>query len=63
MYPSSISTDEHLPLNMSAGRIFLLGVANSGFSRGGPKIFSQGMANSEFSRGGPKMILQEGQKW
>ena len=58
--PLNISTDEHVPLNMGAGRIFLQGGANSGFSRGGPKIFLQGMANSGFSRGGPKMMLQEG---
>jgi len=60
VYPVNISTDEHVPLNMGAGRIFLKGGANSGFSRGGPKIFLQGMANRGFSRVGPLMILQEG---
>jgi len=37
MYPFSISIDEHVPLNMSAGRIFFQGRVNSGFSRGGSK--------------------------
>jgi len=41
MYPFSISIDEHVPLNMSAG-IFFPGRANSGFCRSGPKIFCRG---------------------
>jgi len=39
MYPFSISIDEHVPLNMSAGRILFQGGVNSGFSRGGSKYF------------------------
>jgi len=39
MYPFSISIDEHVPLNMSTGRIFVQGRVNSGFSRGEPKYF------------------------
>jgi len=37
VYPFSISIDEHVPLNMSARRIFFQGRVNSRFSRGGPK--------------------------
>jgi len=63
MYPFSISIDEHVPLDMGAGRIFFQGGANSGLSRGGPKIFLQEIANSGFSRDGPNMFFRRNQKW
>jgi len=45
MYPFSISIDEHVPLNMGAGRIF---------SRKGPIIDFPGVGQKNFA-GGPKV--------
>jgi len=42
MYPFSISIDEHVPLNMGAGKNFFQVGANSGFSRVGHKYFCRG---------------------